>query len=227
MLSWRREKTRLLREVRSLRLKAAAAIKLQEGGVLSAKQVRRLATSRRLHWTASDVANAVGLRCISRKAYGYVQQVMKLPLPSCSTLLRWTRGFRVTPGIIEASIEVIDAAVRGMTTLEKLCVISFDEVALDSRWCYDQTTDQVMSASKLQVLMVRGLCGAWKQPCFYEFDAPMTLEKLTQVVVRLEELGLVVAASVSDMGPCNQIMWRQAGVTDRRTWIPHPADHSR
>ena len=141
MLSWRRQKIGLLRQIRQLKTRAAAVSKLEACGVLNPKQVERVTSDRRLHWTAGDVSNAVGLRCISRRAYAFVQQVFKLPLPSCRTLQRWTRGFRVSPGIIEASVEVIGAVVRGMTSLEKLCVISFDEVSIDARWCHDQTED--------------------------------------------------------------------------------------
>ena len=55
----------------------------------------------------------------------------------------------------------------------------------------------------------------------------MTVEKLAQVVVRLEELDLVVVAAVSDMDPMNETMWRRAGVGDQRSWIVHPADQNR
>ena len=111
--------------------------------------------------------------------------------------------------------------------LEKICVISFDEVSLDGRWCYEQTADQVMGASKMQVLMVRGLCSSWKQPFFHDMDTPMTPEMLAEVVSRLEQLGLEVAAAVSDMHPANEGMWQRAGLGDNRTWIKHPADDSR
>ena len=75
--------------------------------------------------------------------------------------------------------------------------------------------------------MVRGLCSKWKQPLFYQFDAAMTHEKLAGVITRIEQLGLRVVAAVSDMGPGNEAMWREAGVCDSRTWIPHPVDPAR
>ncbi|KAF0308743.1 Transposable element P transposase [Amphibalanus amphitrite] len=148
-------------------------------------------------------------------------------MPSVSTLSLRTRGFRMSPGIIDGAKTVLDAAVQGMTPMERLCVIAFDEVALNGRWCVDQMSDQVLSASKLQLLMVRGLTAAWKQPYYYELDAPMTVETLTEVVVSLEAAGLRVVACVSDMGPTSEKMWRGAGVSDAKTWIPNPADHAR
>ena len=214
--------------MRALQLKAKACVQLEKEGVFSDQQIRRIATKRRVSWTAADVANAVGLRCVSRKAYSYIQRVLKIPMPSRSTLSRWTRGFRMTQGIIDAAVTVMEAAVRGMAgPIEKLCVISFDEVSLDGRWCYDQMGDQALAASKMQVLMVRGLCSGWKQPFFQELDAPMSLEKLTEIVTRLEEIGLEVAAAVSDMHPANERMWQKAGVSKDSTWIVHPADNTR
>ncbi|KAF0296060.1 Transposable element P transposase [Amphibalanus amphitrite] len=226
MLQWRREKARLLRELRALRRKAAAADSLEEAGVFSKEQLKRLTTSRRLHWKTNDVATALGLRCVSHKAYCFVREKMMVPLPSLRTLSRWTRGFQVNPGFIEASAAVLDVAVRAMAPLEKLTVVCFDEVALDARFCYDQTADQVLQAGKLQLVMARGLCSGWKQPCFFAYDQPMTPEILTRVIQRLEELGLVVVACVSDMGAENEHMWRKAGV-GTNSWIPHPADSNR
>ena len=226
-LRWRREKALLLAKIRSLDQKAVAVTKLQQSGTISSQQVRRLATGKRLHWTAKEIGIAVGLRCISRKAYSYIQNVLKFPMPSTSTLSLRTRGFQMTEGVIEGAKAVLAAAVPGMSSLERLCVICFDEVALDGRWCHDRMSDRILSASRLQLLMVRGLCASWKQPYFYALDAPMTIETLNEVITSLETTGLRVVASVSDMGPSNETMWRRAGVSDARTWIPSPADPDR
>ena len=225
-LQWRRERMALRCQLRTLSRRATTAANVERCGLLSAGQLRRLNTRRRLHWTATDIATALGLRCVSRKAYCYVREKMGLPLPSLRTLSRWTRGFQVMPGFIEASATVLDAAVRTMSTLEKLTVVCFDEVAIDARWSYDQTADQVLQAGKLQLVMARGLCSSWKQPCFFGYDTPMTPEILASVIQRLEQLGLVVVACVSDMAPENERMWRKAGV-GLNSWIPHPADSNR
>ena len=226
-LKWRNEKRVLLRKVKSLGKKAALFDRLIETGVLSHNQVRQATTGRRIRWTADDVSKAVGLRCLTRKGYTFVQRVLKLPLPSASTLSRWTRSFRVTPGVMEAAVSVLEAAVEGMSNLQRLCVITFDEMSLDSRFCLDTSADQVLSGSKLQLLMVRGLCDKWKQPLFYELDAAMTQEKLTHVILRLEALGLSVTAATSDMGSTNEKLWKEAGITEENTCICNPADSSR
>ena len=226
-LRWRREKAALLAENRSLNRKATAVTKLQDAGTISSQQVRRLETGINHHWTAEEVGVAVGLRCISRKAYLYLQRVMHYPLPSISTLSLRTRGFRLTEGVIEGAKDVLAVAVQGMSARDRLCVICFDEVSLNGRWCYDQMTDRALAASKMQLLMVRGLCAAWKQPFYYDLDAPMTVETIHHVIVELETAGLTVVAAVSDMGPGNEKMWRQAGISGEKTYIPFPTDPER
>ena len=65
---WRREKALLLAKIRSLGQRTIAATRLQQSGTLSDRQVWRLATGKRLHWTAKDVGKAARLRGISHKA---------------------------------------------------------------------------------------------------------------------------------------------------------------
>ena len=227
-LRWRQKKAALQRQVRALSGRAATADTVEESGILSAGQLKRLKTpKKRLRWKPKDVAGALGLRCVSRKAYGYVREKMAIPLPCIRTLSRWTRTFQVLPGFIEASATVLDAAVRTMAPIEKLCVLCFDEVSLDDRFCYDQGTDQVRQASKLQLAMARGLCASWKQPVFFDFDCGMTIEILGNIIKRLHQLGLVVVACVSDMAAENETMWRKAGVRGAKSWITHPADSAR
>ena len=150
-LRWRREKRALQRELKAAQRRASILDRLIENGVLSKDQVRRAATGRRVCWSAKDVSRALGLRCISRKAYHYVSKVLKIPLPSLSTLSRRTRAFKIAPGVMDAAASVLESTAQGMSQLDRLCVISFDEMAVDSRYCYDAAEDQVLSASKLQV----------------------------------------------------------------------------
>ncbi|XP_011700260.1 PREDICTED: uncharacterized protein LOC105457341 [Wasmannia auropunctata] len=41
-------------------------------------------------WSSEDIASAISLRCVSPKAYRYLRNVIKLPLPGFSTLRRCT-----------------------------------------------------------------------------------------------------------------------------------------
>ena len=226
-MKWRNEKRSLQRQLRAATRKSEQLDRLLEAGVLSQGQVRQAATGRRIRWTAEDIAKAVGLRSLTRKGYKYAQAILKMPLPSESTISRWTRAFRVTPGVMDAAASVLEAAMRDKSDLDRLGVISFDEMALDSRFCYDSASDSILRGAKLQLLMVRGLCSPWKQPVYYRLDTAMTPEELQHVITRLEVLGVSVVAATSDQHSSNEKLWEQLGVTEAKTSFPNPHDPNR
>ncbi|KAF0299724.1 Transposable element P transposase [Amphibalanus amphitrite] len=229
-LKWQRHIARLRREICQLRRRVASGSLLEGrmGDILSQQQLRRLSTGRRTCWKSEDVSKAIGLRCISRKAYAYVLHSMQIPLPSESTLSRWTRTFQLgLGGMIHAAVWVLQAAVQEMSAMDRVCCICFDEMSINRRPTYDQSADVVLCGGKLQLMMVRGVCAPWKQPFWQELDAPVTTEKLTAVVRTLEGLGLDVRAVTSDMGSTNEALWRDAGVNLQKTWISHPTDSTK
>ena len=148
---WRRAKGILMRERNAAQKKAAALDTLITNGVLSEGQVRQATTGRRVCWSPMDVSKALGLRCISRKAYQFALSALQVPLPSISTLSRRTRAFQIAPGVMDAAVAVLEASAQGMAPLERLCVVSFDEMSVNDRYCYDSAADQLLAASKLQV----------------------------------------------------------------------------
>ena len=113
--------------------------------ILSVKQMKSAVTKKRVTWDPADVAMAVGLRSVSKKGYEFVRGIMHIPLPSPSTMARWSRYFRVTPGpeLMDASVQAIQATVPNMPEKDRIAVICFDEMCVDGRYCYDQATDQV------------------------------------------------------------------------------------
>ena len=201
---------------------------------LTTAQRRAALTGRRVRWSEQDVGMALGLRVLSRRAYQYVKDTMKIPLPSFTTVSQWTNHFKMIPGVMESAMWVLKATATGLDDMEKLCVVAFDEISLDSRVCYDQARDTVLEASKMQLVMVRGLAAAWKQPVWFDFDQPMTPSKLREIISRLEAVGLRVVASVSDMGTSNERLWADLGITrafsaaaNLQTWFVNPADPTR
>lgn len=50
---------------------------------------------KRVVWSSEDIANAISLRCISPKAYRYLRNVVKMPLPGFSTLQRCTASTEI------------------------------------------------------------------------------------------------------------------------------------
>ena len=48
---------------------------------------------------------------------------------------------------------------------KKICVLSFDEMHIDSK------LDKILGPfKKVQVVLIRGLFSPWKQPVYFDFD---------------------------------------------------------
>lgn len=78
-----------------------------------------------------------------------------------------------------------------LSDLEKICVISFDEMKINKAFLYDKANDEVLKPfSYAQVVMMRSLFGNWKQPVFYDYDFKMTKEALFDLINYLELSGI-------------------------------------
>ena len=109
---------------------------------------------------------------------------------------------------------------------ERECVISFDEMHLKQRWCYDQAEKRVLKpAKKLQCVFLRGLIHGWKTPVFFAFDAPVTVSLLQDIVKKTEELGFKVRACSFDLG--NKEFLTQTGFYKGQKNVPNPVAEDR
>ncbi|KAJ8869987.1 hypothetical protein PR048_028998 [Dryococelus australis] len=79
-----------------------------------------------------DIAAAVTLRSISKKTYLYLRKNVGLPLPGLSTIRKWTRNLSVY------------LASKKNYFQDRLTVLSFDAMRVDSRMCYDQREARIM-----------------------------------------------------------------------------------
>lgn len=75
-------------------------------------------------WSDSDKMMALGVFYQSPKAYRFLFKFFMLPL------LRSTQGIKPTTGFNDVLFELQSKYSAGMAELERLCVITFDEVAL-------------------------------------------------------------------------------------------------
>lgn len=99
----------------------------------SEAQLQRLIGQKKTHWAASDIADAITLKSISKGAYKYLRRKIGYPLPGLSTLRRWSLKLKVEPGINGAVILLMKAWGKNMTRNEKLTVLSFDETYLSDQ----------------------------------------------------------------------------------------------
>lgn len=177
---------------------------------LTPGMMKRAQGGKRTRYADDDIAAAISLRNAGPRMYRLLRK-RGCPLPGVSTLQRWAQRVCLAPGIIKQVIPVIIRSAK--TTLDRLCVLSFDEVKVREEVDYIRMNDTVILAKRYaQVVMVRGLTKNWKQIIYYDFDANMTGKIINDVINELEKNGLLVVATVSDLGPTNQACFNQLGV---------------
>jgi hypothetical protein len=76
---------------------------------------------------------------LSGKAYKIVSKLFCLP--SKSSLLKWVSKLPNCAGLKQPAVEVISTKVRTMDAEGKLCIISFDEISLESNLAYQSNAD--------------------------------------------------------------------------------------
>ncbi|KAJ8867028.1 hypothetical protein PR048_032890 [Dryococelus australis] len=105
--------------------------------VFTPKQIERLIfkNKRRIWWENDDIAAAVALRSISRKAYLYWRKNFGLPLHGLSTIRKWSRNLKCLPGIQKELLSVLKGRSLSVSFRERLTVLSFDAMRVDSRMC--------------------------------------------------------------------------------------------
>ncbi|CAL8104550.1 unnamed protein product [Orchesella dallaii] len=150
-----------------------------------------------------------------------------LPLPAPRTLRRWVHRFTCSPGLLHDVIEIMRDYDSDLDTMSRLCALSFDEMSSDSRFSVDPVSDKIVSHSKVQLEMARELCEKWKQPIFYDFDAPMTTEILESIIIALESAGFPDVSMTSDLGGENRSIWRKYWIGLKKSWFINPCDKSR
>lgn len=194
--------------------------------VFSAGQIRKMEhQNQRLRWCAEDIANGIAIHSAGPRAYRLLLR-KKYPLPAVITLKKWCAKVKVQPGILQPVLDIVTKA--NMTQLERVCVISFDEMKIRKKFIYDKTLDETLKpASYVQVMIIRGLFSSWKQPIFYNFDCKMTIEVLTNAIIAVEAAGFRVVAMVCDLGGGNRGLLSDLGVTWTKPWFKNPADPSK
>lgn len=103
-------------------------------------QMKRLLNKACTHWDSEDIADAIALRCMSPRAYRYLQSKKGFPLPALSTLRRWSLKLDIQPGLSGTSILLMKAWGQNMSERDKLTVLSYDETFL---------SEEVSNARKL------------------------------------------------------------------------------
>lgn len=182
-------------------------------------QIKKLKSFTKIMWKWEDISNAIFLHAAGPRAYKHLYQ-KDYPVPSISTLHKWYNKIDTKEGILWTSIELM-RQVNYMTTEEKICLLSFDEMKVTETFEYDLHNDFVRKpANYVQVVMASGIIKSWKQPVFYDFEFKMSKEVIFKIISVLKDNGYTVVAVVCDMGPSNRKLWRDLGITPGKYSVP-------
>ena len=178
-------------------------------------------------WSNCDYAKAMKLRCISSKALMHVRK-NHVPLPALTTLTRKFGFIHICPGIIKSVVEYLRARVPDWTPRERLACLAFDEMQVANIGEIDRKLDMVVGPNKnVQVVMVRGIAASWKFPVFLDFDFPMNVPTLSQIICSLEAINVQVLITVCDQGGSNEGLAKRLKITPEDTSFRNPFDSAR
>lgn len=190
---------------------------------------------------------ALTLSFYSLKAYKYVREHFQLALPHPSTLRRWYKGLNCQPGFTDEAfaalaLRVAEGRQQGHPVV---CGLVFDEMAIRKHIEWNGTKfvgyvdvgtniddDSVPVATEALVFMVVALNGCWKVPVGYflidGLNGDERANLVNQCLLKLYDIGVVVASVTCDGPSCNFAMFSSLGVQlqppDIKPAFQHPAD---
>lgn len=191
-------------------------------GVLTKAQMDRVLLGKKSHWSPDDIMTSTVLLSHSSRAYRFLREEMKMPLPAISTIKAHVAKLPVETGILKAAILLMSARAKCMSELHRVCSLSFDEMHICGDFVYDSKEDKVLGGKgKTQVVMARGLFAPWKNPVFFDHNQPMTVSILSEVIDALHDAGFEVVSIVSDMGGDNIRLYGELDVTHEHPYFLH------
>lgn len=210
--------------------------------VFTPGQIKMLMSSTRSHikWSSEDITAAISLRSLSPKAYRYLRNVKKFPLPCASTLQNWIDRFSVWPGILHDVFNIMSSIGRNLTITKKLTVLTFDEVYISNKLDLERKQQKIYFKT-CQFVMARGLFKNWRQPVFYNFNVAMSQDILFSIIQNLYSIGYIVVAVTCDMGSSNMKLWNELNIgvnipchskdnistaIEKQCYIMHPSDNT-
>ena len=182
--------------------------------------------SKRKQYSQDDISTGLVLNNISPKAYKYLRANKLLPLPCKNTLTNWLNNVKFTPGLQEASLNLIQKRIDGMNAREALACLVFDEMEVNRKVEYDSSLKQVFGpCKKIQVVVLRGLMTNWKETIYYQFDQNISLDVLNYLILQCEKRNIKIKAAVCDLG--NKTLLSQINFSELNNSIVNPADPKR
>lgn len=189
---------------------------------LTKAQIDRLLYNKNTNWSPQDYATGVVLLGVSKKFYHYLRTHTKFLLPCITSVKKFVSSIDFEPGLLTNALTLLEYTGKSLSDIDRLVMLSYDEMHLDETCGYDSKWDQVLGPCRqVQVIHARGIYGKWKVPVYYEFDVPVTKDLLDKVVTALHNIDFTVVGVVSDMASTNDTLFKKMGVTIEKPFFTH------
>ena len=139
-------------------------------------------------YTETDKKIALALYLKSPQAYRLLSKMFSLP--STRSLARWKETMKTSSGFNSETLQMIRLLSKGMTTQDKIVVLTFDEMQVKKGLDYDLPEDRIegfvnygddehenIEASQALTFMVHGLTSRMKIPLAYFFTGPWSRKR--------------------------------------------------
>lgn len=118
--------------------------------------------------------------------------------------------------------------VKNMQEKERDCSLTIDEMSISPSTEYDMRTGRIMGevtlpghsgrATHAMVFMLAGINTRWKQTVAYYFSGNSVFGSVLKpivcnIIMKVSQIGLNILNVTTDMGSCNQAMWRTYGIS--------------
>lgn len=180
-------------------------------------------TTKLMKWTNDTVTKSLKLK-FSCGGSGYSELIKQgYPLPSIRTLQRRLQNLKFDSGILNEVFSFLKLKVENFSTYEKDCVLVLDEMAITPGKMYDTSLSKYFGevtlpyhsglATHVLLFMLGGVTSRWKQVVAYYFtsdsvNGAVLKDIIIEIFKKAEEVDLNILSITSDMGPCNQALWR-------------------
>lgn len=163
----------------------------------------------------------LSLTLLKSSAKGYRLLSKIFCLPSQRTLTNLLNKIPFGPGINYQMFSSLQVAVRNLkSNNDKLCVVIFDEIAINAHVSYNRKLDCMEGltdfgekrtsniADHANVFMLKGVHRQWKQAIAFTFSSgPIKSANLKVLLIKIiqecRKIGLIVVGTVCDQGSAN------------------------
>ncbi|KAB0803623.1 hypothetical protein PPYR_00593 [Photinus pyralis] len=189
-------------------------------------------------WPVSVKQIAMSVYYTSPAAYKTLKKYNVI-LPGVSTIKKWMQVFDFNAGFSSEVFRNIRMAARQMNEMQKICILSFDEMSIKRNLDYNKSKDLIEGfqdfgylgrSNKLGdhvlVFYLQSVYAHWKTPVAYFISNGVVKANILSELIQkcLEELyicGLKVKATVCDQGTNNRSALKCLGVKNKQPFFFH------